>query len=142
MARKVWVLDTETKGTGAEMVPLERLQNRRRSAQDGARAAERRRFREALRRRQPEAEEEPEPRHPRHFKVVDVLTRETLAEDVGVRQALEVLAGTRSVVDVIVYVWDRQAQEWRPLTMREQKVLWDERQAAARSESGSDSPVS
>ena len=142
MARKVWVLDTETKGTGAEMVPLERLQQRRRSAQDGARAAERRRFREALRRRRPEAEQEPEPRHPRHFKIVDVLSRETLAEDVGVRRALEVLAGTRSVVDVVVYVWDRQAQEWRPLTMREQKVLWGERQAAARSASGSDSPVS
>ncbi len=143
MARKVWVLDTETKGTGAEMVPLERLQQRRRSGQDGARAAERRRFRATQRRPRPEPDVEEEPRHPRRFRVVDVLTREVLAEDAAIRPTLELLAGQRSVVDVIVYVWDRRMQDWRPLTMREQKVLWAERdQAAARSESGSDSPVS
>lgn len=28
--RTAWVLDTETKGTGAEMVPLERLEKRKR----------------------------------------------------------------------------------------------------------------
>jgi hypothetical protein len=128
---KTWVLDTETKGTGAEMVPLEKLQQRRRSAQEGARAAERRRWR--FRKREPEPPAE-RPRQPRRFKVVDVMTREVLAEDVPVRRVLELLGESRSVVDSIVYVWDREHDDWRPLTMREQKLLWDQRglQAAAR----------
>ena len=128
---KTWVLDTETKGTGAEMVPLEKLQQRRRSAQEGARAAERRRWR--FRKREPEPPAE-RPRQPRRFKVVDVMTREALAEDVPVRRVLELLGESRSVVDSIVYVWDREQDDWRPLTMREQKLLWERRglQAAAR----------
>jgi hypothetical protein len=128
---KTWVLDTETKGTGAEMVPLEKVQQRRRSAQEGARAAERRRWR--FRKREPEPPAE-RPRQPRRFKVVDVMTREALAEDVPVRRVLELLGESRSVVDSIVYVWDREQDDWRPLTMREQKLLWDQRglQAAAR----------
>ena len=128
---KTWVLDTETKGTGAEMVPLEKVQQRRRSAQEGARAAERRRWR--FRKREPEPPAE-RPRQPRRFKVVDVMTREVLAEDVPVRRVLELLGESRSVVDSIVYVWDREHDDWRPLTMREQKLLWDQRglQAAAR----------
>jgi hypothetical protein len=138
---KTWVLDTETKGTGAEMVPLEKVQQRRRSAQEGARAAERRRW--GFRKRAPEPPAE-RPRQPRRFKVVDVMTRQTLAEDVAVRRVLELLGESRSVVDSIVYVWDREQDDWRPLTMREQKLLWDQRgaQAAARSANGSDSPVS
>jgi hypothetical protein len=138
---KVWVLDTETKGTGAEMVPLEKLQQRRRSAQDGARAAERRRW--GFEKRVPEPPPE-RPRQPRRFKVVDVMTRQVLAEDVSVRGVLELLGESRSVVDSIVYVWSREESDWRPLTMREQKLLWDRRgaQAAARSANGSDSPVS
>ena len=121
---KTWVLDTETKGTGAEMVPLEKLQQRRRSAREGARAAERRRWR--FRKREPEPPAE-RPRQPRRFKVVDVMTREVLAEDVAVRRVLELLGESRSVVDSIVYVWDREHDDWRPLTMREQKLLWDQR---------------
>ena len=121
---KTWVLDTETKGTGAEMVPLEKLQQRRRSAQEGARAAERRRWR--FRKREPEPPAE-RPRQPRRFKVIDVMTREVLAEDVPVRRVLELLGESRSVVDSIVYVWDREHDDWRPLTMREQKLLWDQR---------------
>ena len=128
---KTWVLDTETKGTGAEMVPLEKVQQRRRSAQEGARAAERRRWR--FRKREPEPPAE-RPRQPRRFKIVDVMTREVLAEDVAVRRVLELLGESRSVVDSIVYVWDREQDDWRPLTMREQKLLWERRglQAAAR----------
>jgi hypothetical protein len=126
MARKAWVLDTETKGTGAEMVPLEKVRQRRRSAQKGAEAAERRRARQRFRKRVPEPEPE-RPRRPRRFKVVDVLSREALAEDVGIRETLDLLAKSRSVVDLIVYVWDREEQGWRPLTMREQKLLWEQR---------------
>jgi hypothetical protein len=139
---KTWVLDTETKGTGAEMVPLEKVQQKRRSAKAGVRAPERRRrFRFAKREPEPPADM---PRQPRRFKVVDVMTRRVLAEDVAVRRVLELLGESRSVVDSIVYVWDREHGDWRPLTMREQKLLWDQRgaQVAAPSESGSASPVS
>ena len=119
---KRWVLDTETKGTGAEMVPLDKVLERRRSARPTE--AEPRRPR--LRRRERPAPE-PEPRRPRRFKVVDVMTREAIAEDIGVTEALALLNGFRSVVDVIVYAWDRERGDWRPLTMREQKLLWESR---------------
>jgi len=121
MARR-WVLDTETKGTGAEMVPLDKVQERRRSSRPEEEP--RRRYR-ARRRARPEPE--PQPRRPRRFKVVDVMTRETVVEDVGARAALDALGDARSVVDVIVYAWDRERDDWRPLTLREQKVLWAER---------------
>ena len=121
---KRWVLDTETKGTGAEMVPLEKVLERRRSSRVAEDEQPRRRPRR--RREQPMAAE-PQPRRPRRFKVVDVMTRESLAEDVGIRETLELLNGFRSVVDVVVYAWDREREDWRPLTMREQKLLWERR---------------
>ena len=120
---KHWVLDTETKGTGAEMVPLEKVLEKRRSS----RPEEQPRRRYRVRRRERPAPE-PEPRRRRRFKVVDVMSRETVAEDVGVREVLESLGDARSVVDVIVYAWDRERGDWRPLTLREQKLLWAERE--------------
>ena len=104
------------------MVPLDKVLERRRSA----RHAEPEPRRPRLRRRERPAPE-PEPRRPRRFKVVDVMTREPLAEDVGVKETLELLNGFRSVVDVIVYAWDREREDWRPLTVREQKLLWESR---------------
>jgi hypothetical protein len=53
------------------------------------------------------------------------MTREIVAEGVGVREALELLGRTRSTVDVRVYVWDPKASNWRPLTIGEQKLMWD-----------------
>jgi hypothetical protein len=113
---KVWVLDTETKGTGAHVVPLEQV----------------------LRKPAPEAEPlfvppkrasrpapEPEPRPPLRFKVVDVMTEEVLAEDVGLAGAVDLLEGIRSVVDVRTYVWEPAAADWRLLTLGEQKALWE-----------------
>ena len=38
------------------------------------------------------------------------MTGEVLAEDVEARGALDVLAGTRNVVDVRVYVWQPRAK--------------------------------
>lgn len=69
------------------------------------------------------------PRGPRRFRVVDVMTREALADDVDARTTVDVLKGVRSFVDVSVYVWEEQAGEWQLLTQREQRMLWD---AAAR----------
>ena len=126
---KRWVLDTETKGTGAEMVPLEQVLERRQSSRAAADDQKPRR-RPRRRRRAPEPPP-PEPRRPRSFKVVDVMTRRPLGEGIGVRETLELLGEARSVVDVIVYAWDREREDRRPLTMREQKLLWAERGPAA-----------
>jgi hypothetical protein len=118
MRRRVWVLDTETKGTGAEMVPLDTVLKK------------------------PEPRREPlfvppkpkppeptpaEPRQPRRFRVVDVETRAVLADDAGPREALRALGGVRSIVDVHVSVWEPASERWRLLTLAEQRVLWDRR---------------
>jgi hypothetical protein len=119
---RVWVLDTETKGTGAEMVPLDKVRKQP--------APPRERL---LRAPKPRAAREPapaEPRAPRRFRVVDVATRAVLADDVGARQALDALTGIRSIVDVQVSVWDSKRERWRLLTLDEQRMLWDRRLTA------------
>lgn len=117
---KTWVLHTETKGTGAQMMPLERVQTRtaiaaplvvprkpRRRTKDDARPS----------------------RGAHRFRIVDVVTRETLADNAGVAEAIEVLRELRSPVDVNVYVWREQPGRWRLLTLAEKRSLWDLRDA-------------
>jgi hypothetical protein len=116
---KTWVLDTETKGTGANMVPIDKVLKKGPAKPEP----------EFLRRRPrpepaPEPAAEPEPRQPRRFKVVDVMTREVVAEDAGTREALDVLRRYRSVVDVDVFVWDRSRDRWRPVSMAEKRTIW------------------
>jgi hypothetical protein len=117
---KVWVLDTETKGTGAEMVPLEKTLRKPASgpARRRARATPQPRPRER----------EPEPTPPRRFRIVDALSRELLAEDATMPETLDVLRGVEQPVDVSVYVWEHRAEAWRLLTRRELSLLWDFRQ--------------
>jgi hypothetical protein len=120
MARRVWVLDTETKGTGAEMVPLEKVLRRPSSG-------------EALYvppKRAPRPRKEPEPPRPREFKIVDVTTGAVLGERLDTRAAIATLEDVDSVVDVRIYVWDHRAQRWALLTLGEQKALWRFRGAA------------
>src|SRR3954452_20074048 len=111
---KVWILDTETKGTGAQMRPLDKAQET--APGRGVVVA-------------PEHVARPEkvvePRGPRKFKVVDVMTRQVLAEGAGARVTVDLLKEVRSVVDVTVYVWEEQAGKWQQLDQREQKMLWD-----------------
>jgi hypothetical protein len=111
---KRWVLDTDTKGTGAEMVPLEKA----RGADPGPRGTI------VVRDPRPAPEREPAARKPPRFKVVDVMTRQVLAEDVATRQAVEVLAGMRSVVDVNVYRWDDATESWQQLSQGDRRKLW------------------
>jgi len=119
---KIWVLDTDTKGTGAEMVPLEKVLQRKGAAAPKDSTPSLRVYR---RRPEPAVKEEaPTPRLPRRFKVVDVMTGQVLSEGAGVRKTLDVLASTRSTVDLRVYVWDPKAENWRALTLGEQKLLW------------------
>lgn len=109
---KVWILDTETKGTGANLVPLED-----RSAPTPAPRG----ISPPQPRRKPA---EPAPLGPRRFRVIDVLSREVLADDVDTSGALEALRGVRSVVDVEVEVWEELSERWRPLRIGERKGLW------------------
>lgn len=117
----VWVLDTETKGTGARVVPLAMTPQREAPAKEPFFAAPR---------PVPKPPPEPEPRQPRRFKVVDVVSRHVLAEDIDARALLELLRGIRSSVDVNISVWDRDREFWRLLTLDEQHTIWARRNDA------------
>jgi hypothetical protein len=120
---KVWVLDTETKGTGAQMVPLEKVLRK-----PGSEPERRRR---PLPKPRPK-QETPEPVPPRRFRVIDALSRRVLADDANAPETLEVLRGVSQPVDVSVYVWEHKPQEWRLLTNRERKLLWGFRDRLSR----------
>ncbi len=114
----VWVLDTETKGTGANMVPLERVLRKPGSEADAVRV---------LRQPQSPVPKPPEPRTPRKFKVVDVMTREVLADSADTRATVRLLEDVRSIVDVTIWVWQPDAERWRMLTLEETRSLWEYR---------------
>jgi hypothetical protein len=117
MARK-WILDTETKGTGAHVVPLEKVL--RKPGPKG----------EPLYvppKREPRPPKAPEPTPPRSFKIVDVTTGQTLGEGVDTRAAIGLLEDVGSVVDVRIYIWEPRAERWVLLTLGEQKALWEYR---------------
>ena len=129
---KTWVLQTETKGTGATMVPLERTEKRSSGREP------------VFVPRQtagPSPDASPEggpgaPRVPRRFRIVDVMTRRTLLEDGVAAEAVEALQDVRSTVDVTVHLWDEGGSRWRPLTLAEQRALFDlSRQVAGASRS-------
>src|SRR3954452_6619512 len=111
---KTWILDTETKGTGANMVPL-----------DDARPKERAREKVFVPPKpRPRPQPEPAPRKPPRFKVVDVMTRATLAEGADGRALVDLLKGIRSLVDVHISRWDDDRGDWRLLSLGEQRALW------------------
>ena len=115
---KTWVLDTETKGTGAEVVPLEKKLVRPRREPDLALVEL-----GGAPRPQPQA---PAP-EPTLFKVVDVLSGGTLAEGVGVREAVRALEPLRSVLDARISVWSPQRGRWRLLSLEDVRSLWEYR---------------
>jgi len=115
-----WVLDTETKGTGAQMVPLDRLQSPEPPGHEPIWVPPKRRPREP----QP-----PAPRPPRRFRIVDVVTRELLADGADVRTTLAVLGGVEHVHDVTVSVWEPEDERWRLLSLAEQDIVWQRRSA-------------
>ena len=118
--RKAWVLDTGTKGTGAQMLPLEKVLKK--PAPPGGDIL-------VPPKPRPRTAAAPEPRQPRRFKVVDVMTGQALAEDTDARATIRVLGEVRSVVDVRVYVWQPRKKQWRLLTLAEQKAMWAKRSA-------------
>ena len=110
---KTWVLHTETKGTGAHVVPLERTTEQR-SSPEPVRVP---------RKPRPKPPAEPAPRPPRRFRVVDVMTRQTLVDDRGTGETVAALRGVRSVVDVNIYVWQAERERWRLLSYPEQRAM-------------------
>jgi hypothetical protein len=112
---KVWVLDTETKGTGANMVPLERVLKKPAASAESLFVPPKPR---------PRPPEVPKPREPRKFRIVDVMTRQVLVDGAPAREAIDALAGFRSVVDFSAYVWDPDSGRWRMLTLAECRELW------------------
>jgi hypothetical protein len=115
MARKVWVLDTEAKGTGAEMVPLEKVLRKPASGEPLY----------VPPKRAPRPPKEPEPKPPRSFRIVDVITGDVLGEHLDTRSAIAALEDVGSVVDVRIYAWDHGTERWVLLTLGEQKALWE-----------------
>ena len=77
--------------------------------------------------RRPREPAAPEPRAPRRFRVVDVLTRRVLQEDGGVPETLELLGGIPRMNDVNLYVWEPDGERWRLLSIAEQGVVWERR---------------
>ena len=114
---KVWVLDTETKGTGAQMVPLEKVLGQPASEPERGPAR-------PLPKPRPK-QQAPEPVPPRRFRVIDALSRQVLAEDANAPKTLELLRDIAQPVDVSIYVWEHRPQAWRLLTNREKKLLWE-----------------
>ena len=112
---KVWILDTETKGTGAHVAPIEKADD---GAAHGGRGAI------VVRERKAPAPKPPEPTGPRLFKVVDVMTKRVLAEDAPLAATVELLEGVRSIVDVSIFVWERGAGSWQELSLREKQMVW------------------
>jgi hypothetical protein len=111
-----WVLHTETKGTGAQMVPLENVTRRGSSTEPVLVPRES---------PAPEEREEPQAPAPRRFSLVDVMTRQPIVEDVGAREAIDALVDVRSMVDVNVYVWQEERERWRLLSFPEQRAMWE-----------------
>jgi hypothetical protein len=116
---KTWVLDTETKGTGAHIAPLRRGR--------GATAAKLDLVQLHPPARAPDDAEQPAPdaRRERRFKVVDVLSHERLADDVPARAAVDALAALRTPLDALVYMRDDKRDRWRLLSLGETKSLWE-----------------
>jgi hypothetical protein len=116
---RVWVLDTETKGTGAQMVPLDKVHKKPAPSAEPFWVPPER------------SEREPKPveRTPLSFRIVDVVSQSVLADQADAREAVGVLSDVRSVVDVNVFVWQPKAEKWRLLTLDEKRALWEARQA-------------
>ncbi len=113
---KVWVLDTGTKGTGAEMVPLEKVLKKPAPGPGPAVAS---------RKTAAPPPTEPAPRPRRLFKVIDVMTRQVLAENADTRATMDLLERIPGMVDVRIYAWQPRSERWRLLTLAEQRTMWE-----------------
>jgi hypothetical protein len=112
---KTWVLDTETKGTGAQMVPYEKALRQGRTQEELALVELD---------RPPRPPQPVAPPEPLRFKVVSVMSSQAIAEGVSAREAVRALEAMRSVVDARIFLWVTGKGKWRLLTLDESKALW------------------
>lgn len=112
---KLWVLDTETKGTGAHVVPYEKTLHPARRERELALVDLGGPARTAA---------EPDTPAPLLLKVVNIMSSQVLAEGVSAREAIRVLEGMRSVLDARIFQWVAETGRWRLLTLDESKALW------------------
>jgi hypothetical protein len=112
---KTWVLDSETKGTGAHIAPL---------ASPPAPGKGKRELALVEFDRPARPPKAAEPRESPRFKIVDVLSSQVLADGVDTRAAIRVLEGMRSVLDARIFRWAPKQRRWRLLTLAESKRLW------------------
>jgi hypothetical protein len=129
---KRWVLETHTKGTGANIVPLE----------EGAPApaAEPREHEPLFVARKPAPKPAPPaaPKPPSRFRVVEVTSGRVLADDAGVRATVELLRDdVASITDVAIWTWSARHGRYVLLTHAEQRRLWELRDRVGPARPGS-----
>ena len=112
------MLDTDTKGTGARMVPLESIEQKEEPASAKVWVP---------RKRRPREPERPKPREARRFRVVDALSRRVLLEDGRVAETLALLDAQRSELDVSISVWEPEDERWRLLSLAERRAVGERR---------------
>jgi hypothetical protein len=112
---KTWILDSETKGTGAHMTPLEDALAKPRGERD---------LSLVKLKRAPAPTQEPASPEPLRFRVVDVMSAHLLGEDIDAREAIGLLEEMHSVLDARIFVRVRKTGRWRLLGLDEQKALW------------------
>jgi hypothetical protein len=110
-----WVLRTDTKGTGASVVPLDSVQQRPAAPEPLY----------VPPKPKPRDPKPSEPSPPRRFRIVDVMTRQHIVDDVGAADAVRALKAVHSIVDVSVYVWQPERERWRLLTFPERRAMFD-----------------
>jgi hypothetical protein len=114
---KTWILDTETKGTGAHIAPLPGKRAHH-AAPEAALAL-------VQLARPPRPEPEPEaPAQAPRFKLVDVPSGLVLGENLDAHATVEELAQMRSALDARVYVWAPERRRWRLLSLADTRALW------------------
>src|SRR6478672_4914683 len=112
---KTWILDSETKGTGAHIAPLD----------DGTAKSRAERDLSLVKlERAPAPAKEPAPPEPLRFRVVDVMSARVLGEDIDARETVGLLEDMHSVLDARVFVRVPKTGRWRLLGLDEQKALW------------------
>jgi hypothetical protein len=116
MGKRIWVLDHETKGTGAEMVPLDKKQGTAERASAQPQFVVSKTERPAI---------PPPPRPAARFRVEDVMTRRELGADLDGKALMALLAGVRSAVDVTVSVRRGDDDTWRPVPVHQRRLLWE-----------------
>jgi hypothetical protein len=59
------------------------------------------------------------------FKIVHVVSGETLVEDASARTTVRALASVDSIFDVWIFVSTPEPTTWRQLTPGEHRILWN-----------------